>query len=109
RLIALKVHDYVAVAPSLTARYLGNAIGAGGMRRSRQPCLAAQLANELCDALVIRSDNDLLRTGASSALVHPLNHGLAGQGQQRLARQPGRAKARRNDDAEHTSGRVSSS
>ena len=101
RLVALHVHDDVGVGPAARRRDFGDAIACRrhACARSWPPPRRNRARRWRCARRRWRRCTSAAPRGAR-ALVHPLQHGFAGQRQQRLARQARGIEARGNDDAE---------
>ena len=98
RLIALHVHDDVRVAPTTRRRHFGDSVGTRDMGARGHGHVRAESPRGNRDAFIVRGNHHLRRTAGTRALVHPLQHGFAGEWQQCLARQSRGIETRGNDD-----------
>ena len=83
------------------ARDLGDAIGAGGVGAGGQHRLGTEGVRGADDALIVGGDQHLKRPRRAGTLIHPLQHRLAADRAQHLARQPRRGETCWYDHPEH--------
>ena len=97
RLVTLHIDDDALDRIAALRGDFGDAVGAGSMVVARQQRLMAMTSDSGSDVMVVGSDDDFGRAAGACPVGDVHHHRLAGDVEQRLARQPRRGVARGND------------
>jgi hypothetical protein len=100
-LVALHVDDDVAVGEPQACGGLGEPVGAGRMVLARHADLDAMALARIAHHRVVGGDHDAGGRALHRTLGHPHDHRLARDVGERLARQPRRGIAGRDEHGEH--------
>ena len=106
-LVALQVYDNEVIGPALLVANFREPLGPGGVFGRGHGDVCAEILRCGFDALVVRGDPDFVCSTSHGYPVNMLDHGLAGDEPERLARQARRRVACRYDNNKSAHGVVS--